>query len=78
MVTTMTPLQTTKTNHVVTFQNNGTTGHYEPWPIQQWPYWGGYYQVVTPPTTCAGDVHVFPCPHCDRCKCGAATKTPQP
>lgn len=32
-----------------------------------------YWHVVEPPRDCAGDVHVFPCPHCDKCKCGAAT-----
>ena len=31
--------------------------------------------VSAPPTTCAGAVHVFPCPHCRRCVCGAATLT---
>ena len=37
-------------------------------PQGQWyPYW------QTSPTFCAGDVHVFPCPHCDKCKCGKAT-----
>lgn len=35
-----------------------------------WPYpWN-----TSPPTECSGDVHVFPCPHCDSCKCGGATK----
>lgn len=29
---------------------------------------------VTTPRDCAGDIHVFPCPHCDKCKCGGATK----
>ena len=32
-----------------------------------------YYHTVTPPVECSGDVHVFPCPHCEKCKCGAAT-----
>lgn len=42
-----------------------------------WPYdtsnclWYSY--PTAPPTVCLGDVHVFPCPHCDKCKCGAAT-----
>ena len=26
-----------------------------------------------PPSLCFGDVHVFPCPHCEKCKCGKAT-----
>lgn len=37
---------------------------------------GGYgapWVVSQPAQECSGDVHVFPCPHCDRCKCGAAT-----
>ena len=32
-----------------------------------------YYHVSTPPTECSGDVHVFPCPHCEKCKCGKAS-----
>ncbi len=35
------------------------------------------YQIISaapsPPTTCAGALHVFPCPHCRTCVCGAAT-----
>lgn len=31
------------------------------------------YPTNLPPQSCADDVHVFPCPHCDKCKCGAAT-----
>lgn len=47
----------------------------------QWPNTTGtgtYYihstPVPEPPRECSGDVHVFPCPHCDKCKCGGATK----
>ena len=44
---------------------------------QPWPYWGPWTwpTVVSPqpPRECSGDVHVFPCPHCATCKCGAAT-----
>ena len=36
-----------------------------------WQYW--YIQAPTPPRECSGDVHVFPCPRCQRCKCGKAT-----
>lgn len=36
-------------------------------------YQNGYYYVTQAPTECCGDVHVFPCPHCEKCKCGAAT-----
>lgn len=32
-----------------------------PWPVAQ--------------TECSGDIHVFPCPHCNKCKCGKAIKT---
>jgi hypothetical protein len=50
-----------------------------------WPFIGDYCQPSYPTTTtwittapvvpqdCSGDVHVFPCPHCDKCKCGKAT-----
>jgi hypothetical protein len=41
--------------------------YYEPYV--SWPW----YVPVTP-TECAGDVHVFPCPHCAKCKCGKAAK----
>lgn len=32
------------------------------------------WTVPAAPTECSGDVHVFPCPHCDKCKCGKAVK----
>lgn len=58
-------------------QNNGLTWtgdtFYFPnayYPTAVWPY---SWYVPQPPTVCCGDVHVFPCPHCDKCKCGAAT-----
>jgi hypothetical protein len=50
-----------------------------------WPYIGDYYQpahpmttgwittIPAPPQECSGEVHIFPCPHCDKCKCGKAT-----
>jgi hypothetical protein len=37
------------------------------------PFTTGYWHVSTPPVECSGDVHVFPCPHCEKCKCGKAT-----
>lgn len=45
---------------------------YQPWNI-------GYYYpypvtVTEKPRECSGEVHVFPCPHCAKCKCGATTK----
>lgn len=48
-----------------------TGGDYMYWPYHQ--YWYPVYQPVTP-TQCAGDIHVFPCPHCATCKCGGAEK----
>lgn len=36
------------------------------WPQQ-------YIYTTVQPQICSGDVHVFPCPHCEKCKCGAAT-----
>lgn len=47
----------------------------ESFPGWWWPNTSplGYTWVVTAPaTTCAGDVHVFPCPHCKKCRCGKA------
>lgn len=38
-------------------------------PYVQAPQW----HVTLPPQMCSGEVHVFPCPHCATCKCGAAT-----
>lgn len=32
-----------------------------------------YYHTVEAPEECSADVHVFPCPHCEKCKCGKAT-----
>ena len=47
------------------YSNGGTTVTY-PW---QWSY-----VHPEPPRVCSGDVHVFACPHCDKCRCGAAVK----
>lgn len=53
------------------------------WPIGDWqpsnysPYYPSqtyYYQTVIPPTDCYGEIHVFSCPRCAKCKCGKATK----
>jgi hypothetical protein len=43
------------------------------WPYTSWPYITYPSVYVSAPVECSGDVHVFPCPHCDKCKCGAAT-----
>lgn len=44
---------------------------YEPNNVYSIPY---YYSLCnTPQTACSGEVHVFPCPHCEKCKCGQAT-----
>ena len=42
-----------------------------------WPATTQSWQWLNPvePTNCSGDIHVFPCPHCDKCKCGQAVKT---
>lgn len=60
-----------------------TTGGYVPQTntVDWTGIYGGYYQypqyVTVPQTICAGDIHVFPCPHCDKCKCGRALKVKQ-
>jgi len=46
---------------------------YEPWGTGYVTPSVYYYHTVTPPVECSGDVHVFPCPHCEKCKCGKAT-----
>jgi hypothetical protein len=38
-----------------------------------WPSTTATYVTVPPPTHCSGENHVFPCPHCNKCKCGKAT-----
>jgi hypothetical protein len=48
---------------------------YRYWPYQTTPTY--YYSTITP-VECAGDTHVFPCPHCDKCKCGKATVRRKP
>lgn len=57
--------------------NGGTTaGDYWPWlqqPNTYVPPSVYYYHTTLPPVECSGDVHVFPCPHCEKCKCGKAT-----
>ena len=63
-------MTTTGNAHIV---GNGTG---DAWP-QTWPYYvqyPAYYQSAPTPVECSGDVHVFPCPHCDKCKCGKARK----
>ena len=42
------------------------------YPYQQTQY-VPYQQLTIAPTVCSGDMHVFPCPHCEKCKCGKAT-----
>ena len=45
----------------------------------QYPYAQLYsypqYVVMSVPTECSGDVHIFPCKHCRECKCGKAKLT---
>jgi hypothetical protein len=58
---------------------NGTqtvgTGGVTIWPyVQQWPTQSSWvWSYPETPRECSGDVHVFPCPHCDKCKCGKAS-----
>ena len=58
-------------------QTGDNVGGY--WPYTSWPYtsypsvWVTPYSYPVTPVECSGDVHVFPCPHCDKCKCGHAT-----
>ena len=58
-------MQATTTGNCVTYPlgNGGQT-------TLAYPY---YYYTNIAPTECSGDVHVFPCPHCEKCKCGKAT-----
>ncbi len=46
-------------------------------PYTQPVQWPVLIRYDYPPQSrvCSGDVHVFPCAHCDRCQCGAATVT---
>ena len=57
-----------------------TTGQITQLTSSTWPCWQdgtNWYPREhlwsVGPTQCAGDVHVFPCPHCALCKCGQAT-----
>lgn len=38
-----------------------------------WDPWAWASTHTYQPTVCTGETHVFPCPHCDKCKCGQAT-----
>ena len=58
-----------------------TDNCYYPYPAlvpYTWPSGTGtgltYYINTEVQRECAGDVHVFPCPHCKKCKCGQAIK----
>jgi hypothetical protein len=46
------------------------------YPYTTYPYWTfpSWQAVTVSPTECSGDIHVFPCPHCNKCKCGKAAK----
>lgn len=43
--------------------------YYQPY---QAPFTSGFISVVSTPTECSGDVHVFPCKKCGECRCGKA------
>ena len=69
----------TMTTSAPTLTVGGTAvGYYEPttW-FYPYSYPGPavyYWPSPSVATQCGGEVHVFPCPHCDKCKCGGATK----
>jgi hypothetical protein len=51
----------------------------QPYVYPHVPYTVPYTQTITvTPTWCADDCHVFGCEHADTCKCGKATRTPEP
>lgn len=62
-------------NSVGNITTVGSCGDYWPWQ-QQWPttiYPTPTITLTAQPQECSGDVHVFPCPRCEKCKCGKAT-----
>jgi len=59
-----------------TTSGNITIGSTDWWPYGQTGWIQpsiSYYPYNVAPVECSGDVHVFPCPHCEKCKCGKAT-----
>lgn len=48
--------------------------------VHYWPYDGYYHYwpqpvvISSPPTWCAGNVHVFACEHAEVCRCGKAKR----
>lgn len=45
-----------------------------------YPTTNGYGQLIQPSqiTHCSGQTHVFACEHAEKCKCGKASRTPEP
>jgi hypothetical protein len=44
------------------------------YPYQpHWPSVGIATSVTPAQQSCSAETHVFPCPHCNTCKCGKAT-----
>lgn len=43
------------------------------WPYDQRQNYFNQFYIRREPAECSAGVHVFPCPHCDKCKCGKAT-----
>lgn len=65
------------TNGVVPLTVGNTWPGWPGWPgfpIDSWasPFYVSWPWYITP-NDCTGDIHVFPCPTCGTCKCGAAT-----
>lgn len=58
---------------LVTHSNGLGQIDYWPWYPNTGAVTTGYVHVTETPRECSGEVHVFPCPHCEKCKCGAAT-----
>lgn len=64
------------TGTLLTHSGTITTSNCIDYGQYTWPYsnyWPSTWTVIESPRECSGDVHVFPCPHCDKCKCGKAT-----
>ena len=63
-------------NGTMTMTGTAVGNYFSPsvWPYQQdGTWWPLVYTSDEPPRECSGDVHVFPCPHCETCECGKAT-----
>jgi hypothetical protein len=62
---------------------NTTSGYLQWYPAYRDytnPYWwpSGVITVAPVPIHCDGNTHVFACEHADTCKCGKASRVPEP